>query len=76
MVSNRVFQHVGIVTPKFINVLRAHGLHRQPWFGLRNQKTEAFSFGCRSLPGVSAQNLDNDSWYDETVVALKQKFPD
>ncbi len=76
MVSKRV--HIGpvFVTPKFINVLRTHGWHRQPWFGVRNQKTESLYFGSWEVPGLLAANLDSDTWYQDTVIALKERYPD
>lgn len=76
MRPKRVYSHAMIVTPKFINVLRGHGLHRQLWYGLRNQITEAIYFGNRAVPGVSAQNLDSDTWYEDTLVAINEKFPE
>lgn len=76
MHGKRIYAYSTIVTPKVINLLREHGWHRQPWYGLHNRKTEALYLGDRAIPGVSAQNIDSDTWYEDTVSALKKQYPD
>lgn len=63
------------VNRKVINILRNHGFHRQPWYGRQNRKTEALTFGSRAVPGISAIIIDSDTWYEDTIAALKEKFP-
>lgn len=76
MHGKRLYAHGTIVTPKFINVLREHGWHRQPWYGRQNRKTEALYLGDRAVPGLSACNIDSDTWYEDTVAALREKYPE
>lgn len=64
------------LNPAAINVLRKHGFHRQPWYGRQNRKSEALTIGNWLAPGLSARNLDSDNWYEDTLAALREKYPE
>lgn len=69
------WQHIMFFNRKVIDVFREHGWHHQIAYGENGKPYNSISFGGATSPGITIQNLDSDTWYEDTVAALKKKYP-
>ncbi len=60
---------------RVVDLFRKRGWHHQIAYGRNNRRFESLSFGDNPVPGVGVRNIDSDTWYDDTVFALREKYP-
>lgn len=70
------WQHIMFFNRKVIDVFRKNGWHHQIGYGENGKPYDSISFGGATSPGITVQNLDSDTWYEDTVTTLKEKYPD
>lgn len=70
------WQHIMFFSRKAIDVFRANGWHHQIAHGENGKPYDSMSFGSATSPGITVQNLDCDTWYEDTLAALHVKYPD
>ena len=61
---------------KVVDLFRKRGWHHQIAYGRNNRKYESLQFGGNPVPGVGVRNIDGDTWYEDTMAATKEKYPD
>lgn len=64
-----------LVNRRVIDLFRKNGWHHNFKKGRWNKKYDAVQFGDYVSPGISVRNIDSDAWYEDTLVALREKFP-
>lgn len=70
------WQHIMFFNRKVIDVFRENGWHHQIAYGENGKPYDSISFGGATSPGITVQNIDSDTWYEDTITALKDKYPD
>ena len=61
---------------KVEDLFRSRGWHHLIAHGRQNRKYESLQFGGNPVPGVGVRNIDSTNWYDETLAAMREKYPD
>ena len=64
------------VNRKVVDLFRKRGWQHQIAVGRQNRKFESLIFGGNPVPGITVRNIDSDTWYEDTLAALREKFPD
>lgn len=74
--NHSCWKHIMFFNRKVIEVFRKNGWHHYIAYGTKGRMYDAIGFGGATSPGVSVQNIDSDTWFEDTVEALKRKYPD
>lgn len=65
-----------LVNRKVIELFRKKGWHHNVKKGRWNKKYDAVQFGDYVSPGIGVRNIDRDTWYEDTLAALREKYPE
>ena len=68
------WQHIMFLNRKVIDVFRENGWHHQIEYGRNGKPYDSISFGGAMSPGITVPNIDSDTWYEDTLEALRQKY--
>lgn len=70
------WQHIIFFNRKVVDLFRINGWHHQIAYGQNGKRYESINFGGVIAPGVSVRNIDSDNWYEDTLAALREKWPE
>lgn len=70
------WQHIMFFNRKVIDLFRKNGWHHQIAYGSNGRRYESIGFGGAMAPGIAARNIDSDTWYEDTLAALREKYPE
>ena len=70
------WQHIMFFNRKVIDVFKENGWHHQIEYGKNGKPYDSISFGGATSPGITVQNIDSDTWYESTLAALHEKYPE
>jgi len=70
------WQHIMFFNRKVIDLFRMNGWHHQIAYGENAKPYESVAFGGAMAPGMGIYNIDSDTWYEDTLAELREKYPE
>ncbi len=76
VVHPRQLPYCLLFSRRMIDLFRANNWHHDIVKARRGDNWDHVAFGNDRFPGKQVRDIDSDSWYEETLAVLKERFPD